>query len=95
MHHHWFHAIGCRFGEYGDQNVHYHPCSGDADEIDAAIMDGTDRSLPQTDCDWALIGVDQHCGGKQTRHWSQSLRSRVEAAEAWDEVLALPVSGEV
>lgn len=83
-HRHWFHGIGCRFGQYGDQNVHYHPCCGDADEIDAAIDNGTDRTMPQTDCDWAMIGVGGVCGGSKTRHWSQSLEARIEAEAAWD-----------
>jgi hypothetical protein len=74
------------FGQYGDQSVHVHSCSGDADEIEAAIMAGTDRSLPQTDCNWALIGVGRGCGGKNTRHWQQSLGARIEAEEAWDAV---------
>lgn len=86
MHRHWFHALWGRFGPYGDQTVHYHPCSGDADEIDAALDAGTERDLPDTDCDWALIGVGRDCGGNKTRHWRQSLGARVEASSAWDAV---------
>ena len=82
MHKHWFHAISWHFGAYGDQTVHVHSCCGDADEIEAAIMDGTDARLPQTDCDWALIGVGRSCGGNKTRHWTQSLEARLEASEA-------------
>jgi len=78
-HRHWFHAIAWHFGEYGDQTVHVHSCSGDTDEIEAAIMAGTDQTMPQTDCDWALLGVGRHCGGKGTRHWRQSLEARVQA----------------
>jgi hypothetical protein len=85
-HKHWFHGMYFHFGEYGDQSVHVHPCQGDANEIDAAIMAGTDRSLPDTDCDWAVIGVGRACGGKQTRHWSQSLGARGEAREALESV---------
>jgi len=85
MHKHWFHALAWRFGEYGDQSVHVHSCCGDADEIDAAMMDGTDRTMPQTDCDWALIGVGSQCDGPKTRHWRQSLEARGEAHAAWDD----------
>lgn len=85
-HHHWFHAIAWHFGEYGDQTVHVHSCCGDVDEIEAAILAGTDQTMSQTDCDWALIGVGRDCGGNKTRHWRQSLGARVEASSVWDAV---------
>jgi len=72
------------FGEYGDQTVHWHPCSGEREVVDAALDSGTDIELDQTSCDWALIGVGRTCGGKGTRHWTQSLQARVDASEALD-----------
>jgi hypothetical protein len=79
---HWFHGLGVTFGEYGDQTVHWHPCCGEREVVDAALDSGTDTD--QTDCDWALIGVGRKCGGKGTRHWTQSLQARVESSAALD-----------
>ena len=92
-HRHWFHGMWFHLGEYGDQTVHVHPCSGDADIIDAALANGTERSLPEMPCDWAVIGVGRSCGGKKTRHWRQSLADRLDAQQARDEYDAqLPVN---
>jgi hypothetical protein len=78
-HKHWFHALWATPGPYGDQSVHYHPCSGDAEIIDTALDNGTDRTLELEPCDWALFGVGRNCGGKKSRHWRQSLHNRVVA----------------
>jgi hypothetical protein len=62
---------------------------GDADLIDAAMDDGTDNVLELPSCCWALIGVGRDCGGRKTRHWSQSLDARIASVLAWDQTEGL------
>ena len=77
---HWFSAFHWHFGPYGDQNVHVHSCCGDADAIEEAIANGTDRTYQAPPCDWALIGEGRDCRGKSQKHTREIYTDHVAVA---------------
>lgn len=70
-HKHWFHAIWCHFGQFGPQDVHYHPCVNDE----------------PGECHRVVVGKGRECSGEPGDHERMTLtedgpRKRARAALA-------------